>query len=191
MKNILYAIIFGIVAWQLQGCAAGAAGAAGGGTTVVIDRRTTGTIVDDQLIEFKAIDAFHKDTELWKKSHINVTSYNNIVLLSGEIPEEGLKRRAVALARGIEKVRQVHDETALAAPSSLLARSSDTWITSKLKTSLIHAKAVTAIRVKIVTERGIVYLLGLVNRAEAEAATELARKISGVQRVVKLFEYRD
>ncbi len=191
MRNILYIAILGILSWQLQGCAAGAAGAAGGGTTVVIDRRTTGTLVDDQLIEFKAIDAFHGDKTLWQRSHINVTSYNNIVLLSGEIPEESLKGRAVALVRSIEKVRQVHDETALAAPSSLLARSSDTWITSKLKTSLIHAKAVTAIRVKVVTERGIVYLLGLVSHAEAKTATELARQISGVQRVVKLFEYRD
>ncbi len=190
MKNILYIAVLGILSWQLQGCAAGAVGAAGGSTTVVLDRRTTGTLVDDQLIEFKTIDAFHKDKTLWKRSHINVTSYNNIVLLSGEIPEENLKRRAVALAGGIEKVRQVHDETALAAPSSLLARSSDTWITSKLKASLLQAKAVTAIRVKVVTERGIVYLLGLVSQAEAEAATELARQISGVQRVVKLFEYR-
>lgn len=166
-----------------QGCATG------NGAAVAYDRRTLGTMIDDELIEFKVVDAFRKDPELWKQSHLNATSFNHVVLLTGETPNEDLRTRAVGLVQQIPKVRKVHNEVAIAAPSSILSRSGDTWITGKVKTNLLTADQSTDARVKVVTENGTVYLMGLVTREEADGATDLARTVSGVQRVVKIFEY--
>jgi osmotically-inducible protein OsmY len=123
--------------------------------------------------------------------HVNATSYNQVVLLTGEAPREELRTRVEALTGRIPKVRKVRNELIVAAPSSLVARSGDTWITGRVKTNMLAAKGVDAGRVKVVTEGGTVYLLGLVTRAEGDAATEVARQVSGVQRVVKMFEYID
>lgn len=174
----------------LNGCAAALFGA-GTATTVAVahDRRTTGTMVDDELIEWKVQSALASDKELWEKSHINITSYDNIVLLSGETPTEKLRERATELARQVDKVRAVHNELQVAAPSALLSRSSDTWITSKVKSAMLTDGNVPGTRIKVVTEAGTVYLMGLVTHQEGAAATEVARSVSGVQRVVKLFEY--
>ena len=177
----------------LTGCAAAVvgAGAAAGATGVAAsqDRRTAGTMLDDELIEDKALDAVYHDQELWNQSHLNITSYNNVVLLTGETPTPELRARAEKIVLGIPKVRQVHNEITISAPSSMLSRSSDSWITSKVKTSMLTNDNVPATRIKVVTENGIVYLMGLVTRAEGDAATDVARQVSGVQRVVKLFEY--
>lgn len=177
----------------LGGCAAalvGAGAAAGvGGVAVAQDRRSAGTMLDDEIIEDKALDALYSDHELWNKAHINVTSYDHIVLLTGEAPTPELKAQAAALVQPIPKVREVHNEIEVSAPSSLLTRSSDTWITSKVKSSLIASNDVSANHVKVVTEDGVVYLMGLVTPAEAKAATDIARQVGGVQRVVTLFEY--
>ena len=175
----------------LQGCAAGAAAGATTTGVVVYDRRDTGSFVNDEIIEWKVLDAVRGDKELYEQSHINATSFNQIVLLTGEIPSETLRVRADELAKGVKEVRQVHNETKVAAPSSMLSRSGDTWITSKVKTALINDNTEVATRTKVVTEQGIVYLMGIVTREESEAATDVARRVGGVQRVVKVFEYHD
>ena len=172
----------------LQGCAIGVGAGAATGAAIAYDRRTTGTMVDDELIEFKVIDAIRRDQQLWNQIHLNATSFNNIVLLTGEAPTEELRGRTGSLIRDIPKVRRVQNEIAIAAPSSMLSRSSDTWITGKVKTNMLTNDRESA-RIKVITENGSVYLMGLVTRAEADAATEIARKVSGVQRVVKVFEY--
>lgn len=174
----------------LSGCALGVGATAATGAAVAYDRRTTGTMIDDELIEFKVIDAIRQDQKLWNQIHFNATSFNNIVLLTGESPTEELRGRTNSLVRNIPKVRKVHNEMVIAAPSSLLSRSSDSWITGKVKTNMLTTDNESA-RVKVVTENGSVYLLGLVTRAEADMATQIARKVSGVQRVVKVFEYID
>ena len=155
------------------------------------DRRTTGTLIDDETIELKLLDALKADNEVWEQTHINGTSYNNILLLTGEAPSETLRQRVAAIGAGIRKVREVHNEIRVAAPSSLPSRSSDAWVTSKVKTAMINADEVDSLRIKVVTEAGVVYLMGLVSRAEADAATDVARRVGGVQRVVKVFEYTD
>lgn len=178
----------------LQGCAEMVVGGAAAGATVAHDRRTTGTFVDDEIIELKAAGKLSDDKEISEQTHINVTSYNNIILLSGEVPNEALRSRAAALVRPIPKVRQVHNELVIAAPSSLLTRTSDGWITTKVKTKLFSIKNMPGFdpsRVKVVSENGTVFLMGIVKRAEADAATDVARRVAGVQRVVKLFEYLD
>ncbi len=175
---------------QMQGCApAIVATGAVTGAAVVHDRRTTGTMVEDETIELKAIDLARGDSELWEQAHLNITSYNGIALLTGETPTAAMRARLERLVRGIDKVRDIHNEIAVAAPSSILSRSSDSLITSKLKTKMVVEKNFDSTRTKVITENGIVYLMGLLTREEAAKATEIARSIGGVQKVVKLFEY--
>ena len=177
----------------LSGCAPVVVGGAATTATVAHDRRTTGSVVEDQAIEMRIYNRLNEDAEIDQQTHINVTSYDGIVLLSGEAPSEALRTRAGRIAGEAEKVRRVHNEIRLAAPSSMMARSSDTWITTKVKSSLFGVKidGFDPTRVKVVTENGTVFLMGLVSQAEATAATEQARQVSGVQRIVKLFEYTD
>ncbi|MEJ2345097.1 MAG: BON domain-containing protein [Gammaproteobacteria bacterium] len=177
----------------LQGCAelflAGGATAA----NVAHDRRTAGSFVDDEGIELKALKALHSDKEINDKTHISVTSFNQVVLMTGEAPTPELRDRAEALVKQIPRVRRVHDEVVIASPSALSSRTSDTWITAKVKTSLFGVKLPNfdPTRVKVVTENGTVFLMGLLRRSEADAVVNRVRQVGGVQRVVKVFEYID
>ena len=178
----------------LQGCAAlvgtSAVGAAGvAGVATATDRRSAGAVVDDEIIELKALAALRRNDDIAPASHVNATSYNGILLLTGETLNEATRRRITGLVGNIDKVRRVHNELAIAAPSSMLSRSSDSVITAKIKTALGRHSFEIAARTKVVTENGVVYLMGLVRRGEADVSTNIARKIGGVQRVVKLFEY--
>ena len=191
MKNTNLFTIIGILA-MLHGCAAlVVGGAAATGANVAHDRRTTGTFIEDEAIELKSLNAFANDKEIHDQTHLNVTSFNNIVLLSGEAPTEELRQRAVNIVRNIPKVSHVHDEITIAGPSSLMSRSGDTLITTKVKTKMIAEKNLDGTHVKVVTENGVVYLMGLLNREDADKATEIARQTGGVQKVVKLFQYID
>ncbi len=161
--------------------------------SIVHDRRTAGSIVEDQAIELRIKNGLRKDSEIKAQAHINVTSYNGIVLLSGEAPTQALVQRAGTIAREAEQVRRVHNEIRIAAPSSSMTRSSDAWITSKVKGSLVgvDVKGFDPTRVKVVTENGTVFLMGVVYRREADGAVAKTQQVSGVQRIVKLFEYLD
>jgi osmotically-inducible protein OsmY len=177
----------------LNACAPLVVGGAATTASVAHDRRTAGSVVEDQSIKLRIRSALNNDPELSKQAHINITSFNGIVLLSGEAPTRALRERAGELARRTEKVRRVHNEIQVASPSSMMTRSSDSWITTKVKTALLAAQkeGFDSTRIKVVTENGTVYLLGLVTHSEADVATEEARKVKGVQRIVKLFEYID
>ena len=175
----------------IQGCAPAVVGGAATGAAVAYDRRTTGTVIDDQGIEFKAAYALFDNKEIYDQSHINVTSFNGVVLLTGETPSESLKQKATAEVKQIPKVKRIHNELAIAAPSALPSRSTDTWITSKIKAKMATDERIDPFHIKVVTERGIVYLLGLVSRAEAQQAVNLVTNTAGVQRVVKILEYTD
>jgi osmotically-inducible protein OsmY len=163
------------------------AGGVAGTAAVVTDRRTTGSMVDDELIEDKTAltlrERFRGDV------HINVTSYNGIVLLTGEVPTASTKADVEQIVRSTPKVRAVQDELVVGPLSSLASRSNDTLITSKVKARFVEANKFQINVVKVVTERGVVYLMGVVRRDEGDAAGELASTTSGVQRVVKVFEY--
>lgn len=180
---------------SLTGCPALIVGGVATGASIAHDRRTTGTIVDDNTIELKIYDALAKDGEMTKKPyHISVTSYNFAVLLSGEVANPALRQRAEDIARRVEKVKYVHNDLFVGAPSSLTERSNDALITSKVKASLFQIDGVSDFdpsRVKVVTERGSVYLFGLLRPKEVEAVTSTVRRVSGVQRVVKLFDLLD
>ncbi len=175
----------------LQGCAPLVVGGAATGAAVAVDRRTAGTMVDDQAVELKALDAILSDKEIYEQAHVSVTSFNGLVLLTGQAPTAELRDRAQRLISGFSEVRRVQNEIQISAPSSLMTRSSDTWITTKVKTLMFAEKNFSANNVKVVTDNGTVYLMGLVHRAEADKAVLIARQVSGVQRVVKVFEYLD
>ena len=191
LKFLLLCLPLGVLLGIISGCAGLAIGGAATGASVAHDRRTAGTMVEDQAIEFKAIDALSKDPA-FDNAHINVTSYNMAVLLSGEVRTPELRRRAAQIVKRIDKVSKVYNELAVAPASSLASRGTDTWITTKVKTSLFQVDGFPDFdptRVKVVTERGIVYLMGLLRPREAEAVTSTVRRVGGVQKVVKLFEY--
>lgn len=181
----LYLLIIPI----LHGCAAAAVTGGAAGAVIIHDRRTAGTVIEDQAIEFKAAKAFFTDPEINENAHINVTSYNTVVLVTGEAPTEELRERVINIVRNIENVSHVYNEITIAAPSAFVSRSSDSLVTSKVKTKLLTLKDFDGTRVKVVTEKGVVYLMGLLTREEADRATEVARQTGGVQKVVKLFQY--
>lgn len=176
---------------MLEGCAPAVVAGGATGAVVVHDSRTAGTVIEDQAIESKAWKSFLSDKEINDNAHINVTSYNTIVLVTGEAPNTELKERIINIVRNIQKVSHVYDEITIAAPSSYVSRSSDSVITSKVKTKLLAMENFDGTRVKVVTEKGFVYLMGLLLHEESDRVTDVARKVGGVQKVVKLFQYTD
>ena len=191
MQNLKFILLLIIPIMILQGCATAVVTGGATGVALVHDRRSTGSIIDDQGIEFKASYALFTNKEIYDQSHINVTSYNGIVLITGETLTEELKQKVTAKIKAIPKVRRIHNELIIAAPSALPSRSSDTWITSKIKTKLTTTKGIDPFYIKVVTEHGIVYLMGMVSHAEAAKAVDITATSAGVQRVVKIFEYTD
>lgn len=172
----------------LGGCAAAVIGGAATGVLVANDRRTVGTVTEDQGIELKASS---RVGERVPDGHINYTSYNRLVLLTGEVPTAAAREDAERVVRGIENVRGVYNELQVAGNSALSSRTNDSYLTSKVKARFVDGRKFNPVHVKVVTENSVVYLLGMVNRTEADTATELARTTGGVQKVVRLFEYLD
>tara|TARA_B100000787_G_scaffold61497_1_gene45002 strand:+ start:529 stop:1104 length:576 start_codon:yes stop_codon:yes gene_type:complete len=184
-----FALIVLIPIILLQGCATAIITGAATGVSLVHDRRTTGAVIDDQGVEFKAALAIFNNKDIYEQSHINVTSYNGIILITGETLTEQLKQQVYDLVRVIPKVRTIHNELIIAAPSSLPSRSSDAWITSKVKAKITSDRQIDPFYIKVVTEHGVVYLMGIVNQSESDRAVSITANSAGVQRVVKIFEY--
>lgn len=153
--------------------------------------RTFGTLIDDETIESLAAVNLRKASPGLAESHISVTSYNGVVLLAGQVRAESLRSEAEEVVLELKNVRRVYNELEVAGPTSLLTRSGDTWVTGKVKSRLLAAPEVPGRDIKVVTENGVVYLLGLVSRDAADAATEAARNVGGVGKVVRMFEYVD
>ena len=190
MRLSLFASLLMLAALQLlQGCAAIAVGGIAGTVVMSEDRRTVGTITEDTAIELKASSRIGQ--KLKEGVHINAFSFNRMLLLTGEVPDAAAREEAERIARGIENVRGVYNELVVSGVSSYTVRSNDSLITSKVKTRFLDSKKFNGIHVKVVTENSVVYLMGLVKREEANDATEIARTTSGVQKVVRVFEYID
>lgn len=173
----------------LQGCFPVVAGGVGAGAMMAADRRTSGAYVEDEGIEWKASAAVKE--KLGDLVHVNITSYNRNVLVTGEVPNESVKTQLPGIIAGVPNVRGITNDAQVAGHSSLTARSNDALITSKIKARMIDSAEVQANLIKVVTEGGTVYLMGLVTRSEADAATSVARTTSGVRKVVRVFEYID
>ncbi|WP_374430328.1 BON domain-containing protein [Ideonella dechloratans] len=161
-------------------------GAAVGGALMYTDRRTSGAQVEDEAIEAKSYNRIRQ--AIGDRGHVNVTSYNRLALLTGEVPSESDRTAVANAVAGVENLRSVTNEIAVMPNSSLTSRSSDAIVTSKVKATLFDAKDVQGNAFKVVTERGTVYLMGVVTERELNRATELARSISGVDKVVRVAE---
>ncbi len=182
----LSCVLAGAVLSGLSGCAPLMLGGAVMTGVVATDRRTAGTQLEDEAIELKVASAVRQ--ELGDRVHLNVTSYNRQVLLSGEATAAADRERAEKLAQNQENVKSVVNDLAVMAPSSLTQRTKDTVTTSQIKASFIDAKDLQSNSIKVVTERGVVYLMGRVTQREAKRATDIARGVGGVTKVVRVFD---
>jgi len=181
-----YAIVCSVLA--LQGCAPALIGAGGvAAFTAAEDRRTTGTQIEDEGVELRV--ANRVSGRFGDKAHVNVTAFNRWVLLTGEAPDDAARAEMEKIAAAVPNVRGVSNEVQVAGVSSLASRASDSFITSKVKARFVDARKFSPVHVKVVTEAGVVYLLGVVTEKEAEDAVEVARTTGGVRKVVKIFEY--
>jgi len=187
MRLLLTLITAVLLVGNLPGCAPVVAGGAAAGGLMAADRRTSGAYVEDQGIEIKAESRISE--KLGDKIHVNVTSFNRNVLITGEAIDENTKQAAESIVKNIENVRSVTNDLIIAGASSMSSRSNDSYITSKVKTRMVTENRFPANYVKVVTENSTVYLMGMVTRQEADDAVEIARGTDGVQKVVKVFEY--
>ena len=185
----LFAVLFiSASALLLQGCFPLAATGIGAAVLLVDDRRSTGVYVEDENIEWKARGRL---VDRFKDSHVNVTSFNLTVLLTGEVPTEQMKQEVGEAIRGISSVKNVVNELVVGGGSTYTSRANDGLITINAKTRFINNGKFSINHVKVVTEAGTAFLMGIVTREEGDAATELARSTSGVSRVVKVFEINE
>ena len=176
-----------LLAGALAGCAPLVVGGAAVGTALMAtDRRSSGAQIDDQAIELRASSRL--DETFGDRAHNNLTSYNRQVLMTGEVPSEAARQQAAQIASQVDNVRNVVNELAVMAPSTLTQRSNDTLITGKVRASLVDAADLQANNFHVVTERNAVYLMGRVSAREADRATAITRQVPGVERVVRIFE---
>ena len=191
MRYLTFAI-FALIVATSQGCVALVTTTAASGVVVAEDRRTNAAMLDDEGIELKAQSRVSEKFKQYSDTmHVNFTSYNRIVLLTGEVPSEEVKSGIESVVKDIPNVRSITDELVIAEPTSIGSRSNDTLITSKVKSRFIEARKFQPNWVKVVTENKVVYLMGIVNHTEANDAAEIASTTSGVEKVVKVFEYTD
>ncbi len=184
-KAVAAALCSGLLAATLPGCALLVGGAMVGGSFVAIDRRTAGAQVEDESIEIKAASRVR---ELATLGQVSLTSYNRTVLVTGEVPGEREKDAVGQAVAQVENVRGVVNELAVGPNSSIGSRSNDAVISGKVKASMVDAKDIQANAYKVVTENGVVYLMGRVTEREARRGAEVASGVSGVQKVVRVFD---
>lgn len=187
VRPLAKAILCAALLTSLSGCVEMIVGGAVMGAVATADRRTLGAQTEDKTITVKAELRVPKIAG--PDAHVNIASFNRRVLLTGEVRDAAAKAAVEREVRGIEGVQTIDNELEIAGPSSYTSRSSDALITTKVKASLVDMKTISATSFKVVTERGTVYLMGRVTQREGQVAADVARGVSGVQRVVKIFEY--
>ncbi|WP_448568161.1 division/outer membrane stress-associated lipid-binding lipoprotein [Thalassotalea ganghwensis] len=173
----------------LQGCMAAAVVGVVGGASVISDNRTIGTQLNDQQLELDAHAALNQIEGLKDQTNLQVVSVNGSVLIVGQAPSAHLKNLAIKTIEKLNGVKQVYNQIRIGNVTSLTTRSNDVWLTSKVKTALFKSDSLDAANVKVVTENGEVFLMGLVKANDAEKAVNIARHVGGVNRVFKMFEY--
>jgi osmotically-inducible protein OsmY len=186
MKKIRYPGIV-LLALLLQGCVGMAVVGAGSAAMSAMDRRTTGVQIEDERIEL--VSSNRSGEKFGDKAHINITSYNRNVLLTGEVADAAARDEVEKIVRGVPNVRGITNDLQVGPLATLSSRASDAGTTGKVKARFVDAGKFNAVHVKVVTEASVVYLLGIVTEAEANDAVEVARTTGGVRKVVKVFEY--
>ncbi|WP_269530818.1 BON domain-containing protein [Chitinimonas sp. BJYL2] len=190
MTQRLSALLIALLATtQLTACFPLLVAGATTGVVVSQDRRSSSVVVNDEQIEMRV--AKNLGARFGSLTHANITSYNRAVLLSGEVPDEATRTEAGRIARETQDVKQVHNELVIAPPSGISGRASDTSLTTRVKARMIDANKFSPVHVKVVSERKLVYLMGLVKQQEGRDAAQIAAQTPGVEKVVTLFEYLD
>lgn len=189
MRKILLVTLLGLSAANLTGCVPVVATGVGVGIMMAEDRRTSGTYLIDEENELKAANRIRE--AFGAGTHASVTSYNRRMLLTGQVPDEATRAKVEEIAKGVPNVREIQNELVVGGVTTFAARTNDGYITAKVKTRFLEDKRFNAHHVKVVTEAGTVFLMGLVKREEGDAAAELAARTGGVTKVVKVFEYMD
>jgi len=187
MKRII--TVIGL-AFSLQSCIF-AVGAAAGAAAIamVYDHRTIENTLQDTTIANKIVNRLTANKTLWAESHIEVTAFNHVVLLTGQTPNAEWRQMAGDTAKSVNDVDKVYNQISIEGPTSSLTRTSDSWITTKIRSQMLAAQDLKSSSIKVITENGIVYLMGIVSRTQADLAVDIARKVAGVQRVIKIFIY--
>ena len=178
------------LALTLQGCffvVGAAAGAAA--VAVVYDHRKMAAIMEDQHIANAVSHKIQSDPNLSTHSHVDVTCFNDVILLTGEAPNPAWREQAETLARSVPGVSRVYNQISIEGPTSSLTRTSDAWISTKVKTEMLATKGLQSSTIKVITQNGVVYLMGIVSHEQGDATAEIARQVSGVRKVVKIFQY--
>jgi len=187
MMKLISATAIVLTALMLQGCVAAVIGSAAVATKTATDPRTVGTQVDDGTLELRVSNALAKDDQIKKEAHIVATAYQGKVLLTGQAPSADVANRAKQIAVGVDGATEVYNEIRTSEKASFGTASSDTWITTKVRSNLLSSDQVKSSNVKVTTENGEVFLLGLVTTAEAKAAADIASRVSGVKHVTTAF----
>ena len=187
-------VLMGLLVMSISGCVGIPIAGLVGGAAVAIDlsrdNRSAGTYLNDNVLEAKIGNEIRSDAALSSSQiHVSPTVINGVVLLTGEAPNRTHIDRILDIAESFKNTRKVVNRIELAGKSTLASRANDSWITMEVKTALYHSDKVDQLRIKVVTERAHVYLMGLVSAEEADAAAQVARSINGVARVIKVFEY--
>ena len=178
-----------LILGTLQGCAAVAVVAITTGASMATDRRSIGNQIDDQNIELEAYNEITKNKSLNAQTNLHVSSVNGSVLIIGQAPSTYLKDEAIKIVNKIKGVVRIHNQVRVGNVTSVTTQTNDTWLTSKVKTALFTSDEVNGKDIKVITENGEVFLMGIVSKKEADAAVNITRNISGVNRVFKAFEY--
>ncbi len=190
-KKIIKLSLLIAAAITLQSCVTAAVVAVGTGVTVATDRRSVGNQIDDQTIELSAYAKLAEQKSLKDNTNIQLISLNGTLLIIGQAPTEHLRDSVLKIMNDISGVTKLYDQIRIGNTTSLLTKSNDAWLTSKVKFALFNDDKINAGNIKVVTENGEVFLMGLVSQTEAEDAVNIARNVGGVNRVIKAFEYQE
>lgn len=177
---------------SLQGCIFVAGAAAGAAAiAIVYDHRTIENSIQDTKIANAIANKIKSVPSLKEESHIEVTVFNQVVLLTGETPQAEWRQQAEEIAKSVPGTTRVYNQLSIEGPTSTLTRTSDSWITTKIKGEMLATEDLKSSSIKVVTENGVVYLMGIVNRQQADIAVDIARQVTGVQKVIKIFQYKN
>lgn len=186
-------LFLSLISLSLSACMSGAVigSTAVAGSVILFDKRSTTTMVEDHNITQQIGTKIAEDKTLQNNSHISVAAFNHLVLLTGQAPSVHARNNALKYAQQTKNVKRVYNEIRIGKPTTALTRTNDTWLTTKVKTNMLTTDGLRSGQITVVTEDATVYLMGLVNHLQADMATDVARQVTGVKKVVKLFEYLD
>jgi osmotically-inducible protein OsmY len=187
LQCLCFVILLFVTCAFVSSCMMG--GIAVSGAQAVYDRHSIQKKLDDNYTSMQAYRAIYLETDKYKNTNVSIATYNNSIIITGQTPELGQKKEITQIVKNIASNRKIYNFAEIASPSSVLTRASDTWITSKIKAKMIATNNIDPTKIKVVTENGTVFLMGIVLREDADIAVDIAQNTSGVQSIVKIFSY--